>query len=233
MNLRLIVLFVLTLTGGVLPIRALEFRLISWEGEIQGLQYANGNTKVAIDASEGALSSPYSFEGAGPLVLFREVKVDDKTVRVPVATLTVPSGLTQAIVLLAYADATHTTYTGSWINDSVDVRPPQTVTYRNFSSYTVAVKMGTEEHVIPPKEGLTLTTGATVERVVFKAAAQTQSGWEVVASTVQPVRPGLRTLVIMRNGRPDYTGHKEIIDLLTFSDYPPPPPPAGAAVASR
>ncbi|MFA6288700.1 MAG: hypothetical protein WC661_15055 [Opitutaceae bacterium] len=233
MNLRSTVFLFLILTGCTFPLRAVEFRLISWEGEIQGLQYADGKAKVAIDASEGALSSAYRFEGAGPLVLFREVKVDDKIVRIPVATLTIPSGLTQAIILLSYADATRTTYTGKWINDSVDVRPPQTVTYRNFSSYTVAIKMGTAEHVLPANEGLTLATGSTVERVLFKAAAQTQSGWQVVASTVQPVRPGLRTLVIMRNGRPDYTGHKEIIDLLMFNDYPPPPTPPGTPLASR
>lgn len=225
MNLRLLIVILLAVTGGVAPLRAIEFRLISWEGEVLGLKYSNGTTQVPIDAAEGALSSPYRFEGSGPLVLYREVEVEGKTVRIPMASLTIPSGYTQAIILLAYADATRTTYIGSWINDSPEVRPPQTVTYRNFSSYPIAIKIGATEHVIGPKEGHTQTTDPKVERVVFKAATQTPSGWKVVASTVQPVRPGLRTLVLIRDGRPDYTGHKELVDLLMFNDYPPPPAP--------
>jgi len=223
----------LILAACALPLRALEFRLISWEGEITALKYLDGTKKIAINASEGALSPTYHFGSTSPLVLFREVVVDDKTVRTPVATLTAPSGVKQAIILLAYADATRTTYTGSWIDDSLEVRPAQTVTYWNFSSYPIAIKMGSMDREIPPNEGLTLATGPTVERVLLKAAAQTKSGWQVFASTTQPVRPGLRTLVIMRNGRPDYTGHKEIIDLLKFDDYPPPPDPAVTPVASR
>lgn len=223
---RWTVFFFVTLTGCALPLQALDFRVISWDGEIAGLKYSDGKLPVAIDAVEGSLSSSYHFAGEGPLVLYREVNVEDKIVRIPAATLAAPPGFTQAIILLAYADATRETCTGLWIDDSAAVRPAQTVTYRNLSGHSVAIKIGTEDQVIPPKGTHTLVTDPKVERMIFKAAAQTEAGWKVVASSVQPVRPGLRTLVLLRDGRPDHTGHREIIDLLTFNDYPPPPAPA-------
>lgn len=90
--------------------------------------------------------------------------------------------------------------------------------------------MGTVERVIPPNLGHIQATDPAIDGFMFKAAAQTQTGWQIITSTTQPVRPGLRTLVLLRDGRPDYRGHKELIDLIKFNDYPPPP---ATSVASR
>jgi hypothetical protein len=229
---RLLLVFSIAWFAYTLPLHALEFRLVSWEGEISDLKYSNGSAQVTISASESNLSDVYEFKGSPPLILYKEVQKEGKTVRQAVATLTPPDGFTKAIVLLAYTDASKTTYSGVWINDSVDARPPQTVTYHNFSSYPIAIKLDTKEYMIPPKGDYIQSTNAAMKRVLFKAAAQTKTGWEVVASTVQPVRPGLRTLVMMRDGRPDsYTGLTEVVDILKFNDYPPPPEPT--TVASR
>ena len=215
----------------VLPLHALEFRLVSWEGDISDLNYSDGNTPVPVSASEGALSTPYHFEGPGPLILYKEVPAEGKIVRQPMATLTIPPNFTAAIILLAYADPSRTTFTGTWIDDSLEARPPQTVTYRNFSSYPVAIKLGAGDYAIAPQGSLTQLTDSAVERVLFKAAAQTKSGWKAIASTVQPVRPGMRTLVILRDGRPSPgTGIKALVDMLRFNDYPPPP---ASVIASR
>lgn len=214
----------------VIPVHALEFRLVSWEGEISDLKYSDGNTQVPVDADEGTLSAPYDYKSPGPLVLYREVVVDGKLVRQPVVTLAIPAEFTEAIVVLAYVDASRTTCVGTWIDDSLESRPPQTVTFWNFSSYPVAIKLGNEEHSISPSGSLTRPTDPAVERVRFKAAAQTLAGWEVFASATQPVRPGMRSLVLLRDGRPDYRGFKELVDMLRFNDYPPRPAPA---IASR
>lgn len=231
MKLRSLLSLSLLSIGCSFPLRALEFRLVSWEGKISNLKYSNGSTQVPVEADESALSPVYHLKNSGPLVLYKEVQTEGKIVREPVATLPIPENFKKAIILLAYADATRKTYTGSWINDAPDIRPPQTVTYRNFSIRPVAIKLGTEEHIIPPLGGHTQTTDAAVQRVVFKLAAHTSSKWEVVANTIQPVRPGLRTLVLLREGRPDNMGHRELIDMLKFDDYPPPPEPP--TVASR
>lgn len=210
------------LLGTVLPAAALEFRLLSWDGEITDLHYAAGAEAVPVAAYENRLSPANPFTGTGPLVLFRETKLDGKTVRIPVATLTPPPDLTHAIVLLSATDPARTAYTGVWMDDSVENRPLQTVTYRNFSSYTVAIRLGDEDHIVAPRSFLTRHATAATQRMVLKAAAQTESGWEIIASTSQSMRPGRRTLVLLRDGRPQPNGHKDRIDFLVFNDRPAP-----------
>lgn len=208
------------------PAAALEFRLLSWAGEISGLHYASGPASVPVVADENLLSPAYQFTGPGPLVLFRETTADGKTVRVPVATLTPPEGLTHAVLLLSATDASRTAFTGVWMDDSVETRPAQTITYRNFSSYTVAIRLGDREHTVAPQSFYTHRAGAATERMVLKAAARTPDGWEIIASTSQTVRPGRRTLVLLRDGRPQPNGHTDRIDFLVFNDRPPAPPAA-------
>jgi hypothetical protein len=212
----------------------LEFRLISWAGTIEDLKYANGQKSVDVVAWDSVLSPKYQFTGAGPLVLFREIQLEDKTVREPVASLTPPAGFTHAILLLAPTDATKKTYTARWINDSPEVRQAQTITYENLSSYPVAIKLGEEKLTIAPQETLSRPTNPAFRRLALQIAAQTEKGWELVVSQSQPIRPGLRTLVLLRDGRPGPDGIKERLDYLTFSDLPPPPSPRnGPSLASR
>ncbi len=213
--------------------RALEFRLLSWADTIEGLKYANGQKPIEIVAWDCVLSPKYQLTGTGPLVLFREIKQDDKTVRVPVATLPPPAGFTHAILLLAATDASKQAYTAVWIDDSPEVRKAQTITYHNLSSYPVLIKLGTEEISLAPQAMGTRATDPALERLALKVAAQTEAGWEIVASTSQAIRPGLRTLVILRDGRIQGNGLKDRIDFLSFNDLPPPPTPAGTPVASR
>ncbi|MDF3057791.1 MAG: hypothetical protein K0R17_2006 [Rariglobus sp.] len=213
--------------------RALEFRLLSWAGTIEDLNYANGQKPVAVVAREGSLSPKYQFTGAGPLVLFREIQRDGKTVREPVASLTPPVGFTHAILMLAATDTAGTAYTARWINDSPEVRKSQTITYENLSSLPVAIKLGQEELALEPDAKLTRPTNPDVYRLALKVAARTQNGWEMVISSSQPVRRGLRTLVIIRDGRENPYGPKEPVECLAFNDIPPLPPPPGPSVAGR
>ncbi|HSI08413.1 MAG TPA: hypothetical protein VK985_07460 [Rariglobus sp.] len=212
---------------------ALEFRLLSWNGDIEGLNYANGQKPVPVIAREGTLSPKYPYTGAGPLVLFREIQKDGKTVREPVATLPPPAGFTHAILVLAATDDAGTAYTARWINDSPEVRKAQTITYENLSSLPVAIKLGQEELTLESNAKLTRPTNPAVRRVALMVAAHTQTGWELVVSSSQPVRPGLRTLVILRDGRANPYGPTEPVECLSFHDLPPPPAPAGTSVVSR
>lgn len=211
--------------------RALEFRLLSWDGDFEDLNYINGGKPIRVAAREGALSPKYQFTGAGPLVLFREVRKDDKIVREPVATVTPPAGHTHAILLLAPTDATGTSYTTRWINDSPEVRKAQTITYENLSSYPVMIKLGKDKIALEPEGKLTVPTNPDVYRVALMVAARTSKGWELVISSSQPVRRGLRTLVILRDGRDNPHGSKDPIAYLAFNDLPP--LPEGETVASR
>ncbi|MDF3058001.1 MAG: hypothetical protein K0R17_2216 [Rariglobus sp.] len=209
---------------------ALEFRLLSWAGTIDDLKYANGQKPVEIVAWDSALSPKYQLTGAGPLVLFREIKQEEKTIRVPVATLPPPTGSTHAILLLSATDASNQAYTAVWIDDSPEVRKAQTITYYNLSSYPVLIKLGTEEISLAPQAMSIRATDPAFERLALKVAAQTEAGWEIVASRSHAIRPGLRTLVILRDGRTQGNGLKDRIDFLSFNDKPPAPAPLGEPV---
>lgn len=217
----LIILFCLVAASATTHLHALEFRLLSWDGDIRDLKYGGGPKAVDVVATEGALSPKYTYNGSGPLVLFREVKQEDKTVRVPVASLTPPEGVTQAILVLAATDAAGTGYTARWINDSPEVRREQTITYENLSSHPVAIKLGKDELYIAPGAATTRATNPDVFRLALKVAAQTPKGWEMVISSSQPVRPRLRTLVILRDGRENPYGPKEPVEYLAFNDLLP------------
>ncbi len=232
MNIRFIIAFLLVIAPFAPSSHALEFRLLSWSGTIEDLKYTNGQKPIEVAAWDSALSPPYKFTGTGPLVFFREVLVDDKKVRVPVATLPPPEGITHAIILMAATDSSGQAYTAIWMNDSPEVRKAQTITYRNFSSYPVVIKLGTEEIPLDPKEVCTRTTNPELQRLPLQIAARTTTGWEVISSLSQPIRPGLRTLVLLRDGRMQPSGIKALVDCLAFNDLPPPPkPPADAAGA--
>lgn len=219
-----ILLFVLFLALGATTAAALEFRLLSWDGEVIDLRYSDGTQSVPVVAYENLLSPVYLWTGPGPLVLFRETTIEGRTVRTPVATVSPPEGFTHAILLLVATDMTRTGYTGTWINDSLEARPLQTITYQNLSSYTVTIRLGEQEFTVPPKSASTQRTDNTVQRMVLKAAAQTETGWELIASTSHTARPGRRTLVVLRDGRVQPNGHKDRIDFLIFNDRPPAPP---------
>lgn len=233
MNTRVLLILLLAVAFLSPAARALEFRLLSWDGTIEDLNYANGQKAVPVVAREGSLSPAYKFTGAGPLVLFREVRREEKTVREPVATLTPPAGFTHAILMLAATDPAGTAYTARWINDSPEVRQAQTITYENLSSLPVAIKLGQEELALEPSAKLTRPTNPDVYRLSLMVAARTQKGWEMVISSSQPVRRGLRTLVIIRDGRDNPHGPREPVECLSFNDLPPPPSPAGTSVVLR
>ncbi len=232
MTIRLFILLSCMIAGLAAPVHALEFRLLSWGGSIDNLKYANGQNSIDVVAWDSALSPPYTFTGTGPLVFFREVLVEDKTVRIPVATLPPPEGFTHAIILMAATDSSGQAYTAIWLNDSPEVRKAQTITYRNLSSYPVMIKLGTEEIPIDPKETLTRTTDPTLQRLPLKIAAQTAAGWTIITSSAQPIRPGLRTLVLLRDGRMQPSGIKALVDYLAFNDMPPPPKSSDAAAGA-
>lgn len=233
MNPRICFAFLLSLLAFVTGAQALEFRLLSWIGDIEDLKYAEGSKVVPVAAQEGAVSPSYHFTGSGPLVLFREIRLEDKTVRQPVATLTPPAGFTHAIVMLTPVDDARSAYTARWINDSPEVRRAQTITYENLSSLPVVIKLGTEELALEPNDKATRATNPLVRRLALMVAAHTAKGWELVISSSQPVRPGLRTLVILRDGRDNPYGPREPVEYLAFNDLPPPPAPSGPSVVSR
>lgn len=221
MKLPILTVFLCLLFGLLTPAGALELRFINWDGEDAALKYANKGKIVAIHAAEASFSPSYSFEGAGPLVLFKEVMVEGKMVRQPAATLQVPVGLTHAIVVVAATDATLTTYAGMWIDDSPETRPAGTIRLVNFSTHSVSFKIDTSEFTIAPSSNHQVPVKANVRRILMQAATQVAGQWKVVANNPLPVRSGLRLLLLLRDGRPQEGSEVNVVDLLSFYDQPP------------
>lgn len=232
MNIRTLLSLCCAITFSAPVSHALEFRLLSWAGTIEDLKYAPDSKPVDIIAWDSVLSPRYQFTGPGPIILFREIEVEGKKVREPVTRVQPPAGLTHAILLLAPDDSTRTTYTARLIDNSPETRKPQTITYLNLSRYPVAIKLGDEELTVAAQETITRPTDPAFERLALKIAAQTEAGWEIIASSSQPIRPGLRTLVILRDGRLRSDGATERIDFLSFNDLPPLPNLPGTSVSS-
>jgi hypothetical protein len=210
------------------PLRALELRFINWDGEDGALMYTNKGKTVTVHAAESSLSPVYKFDGAGPLVLFKEVVVEGKTVRQPAATLQVPADLTHAIVVVAATDPSLTTYAGMWIDDSPVTRPAGTIRLVNFSTHAVSFKIDTSEFTIAPASTHQVAVKTNVRRILMQAATQVEGQWKVVANNPMPVRSGLRLLLLMRDGRPQEGSEPNIVDLLSFYDQPPALPDSAA-----
>jgi hypothetical protein len=213
-------------------VHALEFRLLALGNEITDLNYKLGSEVVPVNAGENGLSPPYQWTGGGALTFFRKIENEGKVTSKVVATFTPPEGLKQAILILVPEPA-DATYTGLWMDDSQEARPVQTITYRNFSRYTIAIQLGDEQFTVAPKSFVVCPTGPTNQRVVLKAAVQTGNGWQLIASTSQSVRVGRRTLVILRDGRPQSNGESALVDFILFHDRPSPSPAAAPSSPGR
>ncbi len=229
MNLPRLHLLLLIVFFAFVPARAVELRFINWDGDAADLKFANKSKIVTIHAAEGSLSPVYSFEGAGPLVLFKEIIVEGKKVRQPAATLAVPAGLTHAIVVIAATDATMTTYAGVWIDDAPDTRPKGTIRLVNLSTHAVSFKVDETQFTLAPSGNHQIPVRDNVRRILMQAATQVDGQWKVVANNPLPVRSGLRLLLLLRDGRPQEGSEVNIVDLLSFYDQPPEIPTTPAA----
>lgn len=210
--------------------RAIELRFINWDGDEAALKFTNKGKTTTICAAESSLSPVYTFDGAGPLVLFKEILVEGKTVRQTAATLNVPASLTHAIIIVAATDASLSTYAGVWIDDAPASRPSGTMRLVNLSNHTVSFKVDVAEFTMAPSENHQLPVRTDARRILMQAATQVDGQWKVVANNPLPVRNGLRLLVLLRDGRPQEGSEVNIVDLLSFYDQPPALP--GTPVAS-
>jgi hypothetical protein len=217
-----------TLCAGFATAHALEFRVLVWEGSESALKYtANGKT-INISGTENDLSPVYRFTGAGPLVLFKEVQQEGKTIRETAATLPLPIGVTHAILILAPADASQKSYLGMWINDAPDSRPAETIQFVNLSSYPTTFKFGDQDFSIAPGANHQVRFDAALERIVLRGAAYVGDKWELFSGNPVPVRAGLRLLMVLRNGRPAPGRSTAVVDMVSFYDRPPAIPGAPA-----
>ena len=201
--------------------RAVELRFLNVEGEESALKFTNKGETVAIRASENTLSPVYQFGDTGPLVLFKEVVIEGKIVRVTAATLEVPSDLTHVLVVLTATDKTLATYSGSVIDDSPVTRPAGTILLLNRSGYPLSFKLDAEEFTLEPKGVHQMPFSQDINRIVVQADAKVADKWERIFGNPLPVRAGVRVLLLLRDGRPQIGSKTNLVDMLSFYDRPP------------
>lgn len=211
-----------TLLALLLPIaaQALEFRVLSWSGALNDLHLSTGRDAQTIPlvAGEDALSAPYRVQSTDVLRLFA-IPVTDESVVEPVATLSVPKNLERAILVLAPNPGAGDAYVGLWIDDSLESRPDNSVTLHNLASMPVALRLGATEVLLQPRESHAQVFGATERSLMIQAAIPRGSKWERVTSSPQPVRKGVRILIILRDGRRLADGSMSAVDKVTLYDY--------------
>ena len=200
---------------------AVEVRFLSVEGMDHVLKFTNKGDAIAITADENAISPVYEFEGAGPLVLFKEIVVDGKTVRATAATLEVPPDLTHVLVVLTATDKALTTYSGVVIDDSPATRPAGTILLLNRSRYPLSFKLDAEAFTLEPKSVHQMPFSQDINRIVVQADAKVADKWERVFGNPLPVRAGVRVLLLLRDGRPQMGAKTNLVDMLSFYDRPP------------
>lgn len=220
---RITILCILVALCATPGAHAIEFRVLGWRGPLTGLFFDSGGRTVRVEGSEWALSQTYEHHG-GPLVLYRKIVRDEQEVRQTVATLNPPEKLEQAILLLAPLTSEQTGYTGMWIDDSATARPVNHLHFLNLSGHAVAMKLGSEEVVLPVK-GAHQQPFDTAERSIpLKLAAQTDEGWQIVSTNPQPVRENFRILILLREGRLLSDEMRRLVDLVPLYDYVEPAP---------
>jgi len=199
---------------------AMELRFINVEGQESALKFTNKGKTVAITADENSFSPVYRFDGAGQLVLFKEVVADGKTERVTAATLEIPDGATHALVVLAATDKSQETYSGVFLDDSPVTRPAGTILLLNHSRSPLSFKIDAEEFTLAPKDVHQMPFAQDINRIVVKAEAKVAGKWERVFGNPLPVRAGVRVVLLLRDGRPQPGSNPNIVDMLSFYDRP-------------
>lgn len=101
-----------------------------------------------------------------------------------------------------------------WLDDSLAERPVNTIALHNLAGRPLALKMGADQRLLPP-QGFHLQSFTEGQRSMnVQVAMQTGETWERV-SNPQPVTPGFRILILLREGRRLSDGSINAIDQVT------------------
>jgi hypothetical protein len=219
------ILFIICLPTSAL---ALEFRLLSWKGDIGELYYTDRGQRVEVNANDYIPSIPYQKSDTKSLELCRDIPMPDGPARRQVvALIALPEpAIARAILILT---TTPEGYAGRWLDDSPSVHPVNTIRVYNFSSRALAFQAAGEQWQQSPGDIHLVAFDPASRQFSIHIATQVNDAWQLVAGGPQPVRKNNRIHLLIRDIRPsedDRSG--EYVDLLFFRDPVPPDakPPA-------
>lgn len=233
----------------VAPALAVEFRVLGWSADDHSLRFDQGRSTTDVRVETDRLSLVYEASGAGTITLYRPiVTADGEPGRQIACEMAVPAELRQGIVILVPAvpvsswikspmadpAAAHMrvppTYHYYWIDDSIEVRPPGTIEFRNLQRLPVALRIGDREFEVPSQGKAQTPIVPGVKRLGFRAATLIDGKWRVFASSTLPTRGPDRILVIFRDvDETQRTGPADTgIRMVRLYEATPPPAPKTA-----
>lgn len=209
---------------------------MSWEGELTGLLIADGTAYLPARAGEFTLGRAVFLNRRTPTVrVFREQTVEGAKRKLPVADVPLPEGTASVLVMLAPAPAgAALPIQGRALDQSLEAHPLNTVRIVNFSNRTLALRVGDKTSVSAPggDDQFPFPAGGPPQ-VPVEVAVNTPDGWQLVQRSLQPAPAGRRILVLVRDGRPDFSIQDPAlrtkpVDAVFLIDRAPPPPVTAA-----
>lgn len=174
-------------------------------------------------------SLPMVCDGAGPLVFTRTVERDGKRTEVPVATATIPAGMTRALLVFGRNPSPapgESLIKVLVIDDSYSVFPGQSVRFLNYSRMSLGGSLGGRSfEVSPGGDQVVAASLPEANRLLpFRLARRDATGaWKKLRSTGLPMSEGLRVLVFLI----DDPMRPERAEMVILRDQMEPPAPAG------
>lgn len=214
------------------PIAGMSVRLMSWEGELSDLLLADGTAFLPARAGEFILGRAVFLNRRTPTMrVFRELTVEGAKRKLPVADVPLPEGTSSILVVLAPAPVgSPLPIQGRALDQSLEVHPLNTVRIVNFSNRTLALRVGEKTAVSAPgaDDRFPFPSGG-VPQVPVEVAVNTPEGWQLVQRSLQPAPAGRRILVVVRDGRPDFSIpdpalRTKPVDAVFLIDRAPPAP---------
>jgi hypothetical protein len=212
----------------------MSIRLMSWDGSLTDLWVADGGSYLPVKAGEFVLGRALLLERkTSSLRFFKDRIVDGVARKQRVADVSLPSGTASALVVLAPTpEGSPLPYQGRALDQSLEAHPLNTMRVVNFSNLKLALKVGGATAVILPsgEEGFPFPSDGPLS-ITVEVAVGTTDGWTMVQRSLQPAPPGRRILVIVRDGRPDYSIQDPAlrtkpVDVIFLIDRAPPAPMA-------
>lgn len=211
-------------------LRALEFRVLGWNGPIDGIFLLEDTERIPLRSDGQNFSARHQTAGPGNLILYRETLRDEERIPVPVATLPIPRDYPRAILVIAQSPADPNQVAGMWIDDSAKTFPVGTFVFHNLSEQTVALNVADKIHMLNSRESWSTRFPANSRRSGASAAIRDGDSIRFILGQDLKTHPEYRILFFFRKGRPHLEGSDEIdipVEFVMIYDHHPPEPEPG------